>query len=72
MGSDGATFGRVEHLLEEGAEDGWRDLRPVEVAGVEERGPHGRVEGGEVEPFAEECAIDVGKRLQGLIEVKLA
>jgi hypothetical protein len=55
--------------LEERAEDGGGDARPVEAGGVEEGVTHGGVEMGDGQRFGEEAAVDVGQAGEGFDEV---
>lgn len=61
MGTLGAEFGGFHHGRKERTEDGTRDGRPAELAGVDQRRPQRRVEIGKGEPFREQTAVDVGK-----------
>ena len=61
MGTLGAEFDGFHHGRKERPEDGTRDGRPVELAGVDQRRPHRRVEVGNDEPFREQIAVEVGK-----------
>ena len=58
--------------LEERAEDGGRDARPVLARAAEQRVAHVTVEIGKAEVLAEQVAVDVGKLREGFIEVLLA
>jgi hypothetical protein len=72
MRPDFAAFLIVHDLLEERAEDGGGDARPVEVGGFEKGFAHGAVEGGEFEALGEECAVNVGEGLEFGVEIALA
>ncbi len=59
----------VHDRLEEGAEDGRRDVRPVEAAGIEQALAHGGVEGGDAERAVEQVPVHVGEAAQVLVEI---
>ena len=59
----------VHDGLEQGAEDGRRDVRPVEPAGVEQALAHGGVEGGDAERPVEEVPVHVGEAVEVLVEI---
>ena len=59
----------VHDGLEQGAEDGGGDIRPVEPAGVEQALPHGGVERGDAERPVEKVPIYVGEAVEILVEI---
>ena len=71
VGTLGAPLGGVHHRLEERTEDGGRDGRPVEAAGVDQSRPHRRVKIGNGKPCREQVAIDIGKAGEVFIEFGL-
>ncbi len=67
-----AALRRVHHRLEQRAEDGGRDVGPVEAAGVQQRPAHRRVERERPKVSLEEIAVDVGKPHQILVQRRRA
>ena len=59
----------VHDGLEQGAEDGRGDVRPVEPAGVEQALPHGGVERGDAERPVEKVPVHVGEAAEVLVEI---
>ena len=68
----GPALLRVHDRLEQRAEDGRRNVRPVEAAGVEQRRPHGRVEGRDAQRPVEQGAVDIGEADKIFVERFLA
>ena len=62
----------VHDALEQAAEDGGADGRPVERAGVEQGLARGGVEVGNGQLLVEQAAVDVGKSVQLLVKVAVA
>ncbi len=67
-----ATRDLVDNAFEQAAEDGRRDIAPVECARVEQDGPHRIVEGRHSDALFEEPAVDVGKLAKILVKRGLA
>ena len=65
-----AGFG-VHDALKHGAEDGGRDGRPVEVATIQKRLPHGGVEVRRGQKVGKEAAVDVAKLAEPFRQVGL-
>ena len=63
---------RLHDALEERAENGGRDARPVEARAGQQAVAHVAVEVGEAEVLGEELAVDVGEGGQSFVEVLLA
>ena len=59
----------VHDALEQAAEDGGRNCRPVQRTGIEQGGAHGGVEVGQGQGLFKQFAVDVGEGGQLLIEV---
>ena len=72
MAADLAALARFHDGLEEGAEDGGGDARPIEAGANEQGVAHVPVEVGEVEALGEEGAVDVAEAGEILVEVPLA
>ena len=68
----GAAFRRVHHRLEQRTENGGRNLRPVETAGVQQRATHGRIECRNTQRPIEQLAVDIGKPREVFVERSLA
>ena len=64
MAADLTTLLRLHDRLEERAEDGRRDARPVEDARLKQLRAHLPTKPGERQPFGEEFAIDPGELVQ--------
>lgn len=69
MGTEVAAFLRVHHTLEHGAEDGGRNLAPVDITAVEQGLAHLPVEAGIGQYFFEQFAVDVREGSQVFVEV---
>ena len=72
VGALGAALRRLHDRLEQRPEDGRRDVRPIEAAGVEQRRPHGRVEERDGQWPVEQGAVDVGEAGEVFVEGCLA
>ena len=70
--ADLASLGGIHDALEEGAEDGGGDARPLEGAGLEQLAAHVGVEIGKGDALGEEGAVDIGEGGEVFIEVGLA
>ena len=72
VAADLAALARLHDGLEERAEDGGRDGRPVEPGAGQQRVAHVTVEVGDVQVvLAEQLAVDVGEGRQRLVQVLL-
>ena len=69
MGALPSPLVPVHDGLEQGAEDGGGDVRPVEPAGVEQALPHGGVERGDAERPVEKVPIYVGEAVEVLVKI---
>lgn len=65
--SQGAAFFRLHHALEHGTENGRGYFAPVQPAAIEQRLPHGRIEGGHGQELRKQAAVDVGEFQQDLV-----
>ena len=72
MRADLAAPDGVHHALEQRAEDGGRDARPLERSGFQQLAAHGGVEVGERNPLGEQLAIHIRKGSEVFVEIRLA
>src|SRR3989338_4798737 len=62
----------VEDVLEQASKYRWTDFCPLEVSAPKKRRAECAREGRDAKPFAEEAAVDIGKRRKVLVQVFLS